>query len=55
MNPEARIGEIDSLLEKHTAYRDDCLNLIASENRPSPLVERLIARETRQVLLASNG
>ena len=38
-----RIAEIDGLLEKHHTYREDCLNLIASENLPSPLVDRLLS------------
>ena len=40
-----KVAEIDSLIEKHTAFRENCLNLIASETRPSPLVERLIVND----------
>lgn len=45
MNYKRKVAEIDSLIEKHTAFREDSLNLIASETRPSPLVERLIVNE----------
>ena len=41
----SKIHEIECLMEKHSAFRDDCLNLIASENTPSPLVERLLSEE----------
>jgi glycine hydroxymethyltransferase len=41
----SKVHEIGSLLEKHSAFRSDCLNLIASENTPSPLVERLLSEE----------
>ena len=37
----ARVQQLTSLLDKHEAYRETCLNLIASENTPSPLVEEL--------------
>jgi len=43
MNFEAKIQEIESLLENHRKYRENSLNLIASENVPSPLVERLLS------------
>ena len=43
MNFDAKVQKIESLLEKHRAFRENCLNLIASENVPSPLVERLLA------------
>ena len=40
-----RVREIDTLVEAHTTFRERCLNLIASETRPSPLVERLIVND----------
>ena len=45
MNFDLKIREIESLIEKHRRFREDCLNLIASENTPSPLVERLITED----------
>ena len=45
MKTDPRIHDIESLLEQHNDYRDSCLNLIASENVPSPLVEGLLAEE----------
>ncbi len=41
MNPNQKIQKLISLLNKHHEYRETCLNLIASENTPSPLVEEL--------------
>lgn len=41
MMHNAKVQKLTSLLDKHEAYRDTCLNLIASENTPSPLVEAL--------------
>lgn len=41
MNPTQKIEKLTSLLDKHHQYRETCLNLIASENTPSPLVEEL--------------
>ena len=41
MNPNQKIQKLTSLLNKHHEYRKTCLNLIASENTPSPLVEEL--------------
>ena len=41
MTHNAKIQGLTSLLDKHQTYRDTCLNLIASENTPSPLVEEL--------------
>lgn len=41
MNPTQKIEKLTSLLNKHHQYRETCLNLIASENTPSPLVENL--------------
>ncbi|MDP6778378.1 MAG: hypothetical protein QGI83_16605 [Candidatus Latescibacteria bacterium] len=45
MDLEHEIRALDALIETHITYRADCLNLIASENRPSPLVERLLVDE----------
>ncbi|MDE0186688.1 MAG: glycine hydroxymethyltransferase [Candidatus Poribacteria bacterium] len=45
MEPAANVRDIESLLQKHGNFRADCLNLIASENSPSPLVERLLSEE----------
>ena len=41
MTHNSKVQKLTSLLDKHQAYRDTCLNLIASENTPSPLVEEL--------------
>ena len=41
MNPNQKIEKLKLLLKKHHHYRETCLNLIASENTPSPLVEAL--------------
>ena len=41
MNPNQKIQKLTTLLNKHQEYRETCLNLIASENTPSPLVEEL--------------
>ncbi len=41
MNPNQKIQKLTLLLNKHHEYRETCLNLIASENTPSPLVEEL--------------
>ena len=41
MTHNPRVQQLTSLLDKHQTYRDSCLNLIASENTPSPLVEEL--------------
>jgi len=48
MNFEIKVQEIESLLENHREFREDCLNLIASENVPSPLVERLLSEDLDQ-------
>ena len=46
MNTEThKVQEIESLLEKHNSFRENCLNLIASENIPSPMVERLLVED----------
>ena len=41
MTHNPKVQQLTSLLDKHHAYRETCLNLIASENTPSPLVEEL--------------
>ena len=41
MMHNAKVQKLTALLDKHQTYRDTCLNLIASENTPSPLVEEL--------------
>lgn len=41
MNPSQKLEKLSLLLSKHHQYRKSCLNLIASENTPSPLVETL--------------
>lgn len=41
MTPNEKIEKLTTLLNKHHKYRETCLNLIASENIPSPLVEEL--------------
>ncbi len=41
MTHNAKVQKLASLLDQHQTYRDTCLNLIASENTPSPLVEEL--------------
>ena len=41
MNANEKVQTLTSLLDKHHEYRETCLNLIASENTPSPLVEAL--------------
>ncbi len=43
--PFKDIQEIITLLETHTRYRENCLNLIASENMISPLVRSLLDNE----------
>ena len=40
-----KVQEIESLLEKHNSFRENCLNLIASENIPSPMIERLLVQD----------
>lgn len=45
MNFREKIVEIESLIKQHRDYRETCLNLIASENQPSPLVDRLHSAE----------
>ena len=41
MSQNAKVQKLTSLLNNHHTYRDTCLNLIASENKPTPLVEEL--------------
>ncbi len=41
MTHNPKVQQLTALLEKHHTYRETCLNLIASENTPSPLVEEL--------------
>ena len=41
MTQHPRIQKLTELLDQHQTYRETCLNLIASENTPSPLVEEL--------------
>lgn len=48
MNFDPKVEEIKSLLDKHRGFREKCLNLIASENVPSPLVERLLSPDLDQ-------
>jgi glycine hydroxymethyltransferase len=45
MDFKRKVQEIDALLETHHTYRENCLNLIASENVPSPFVERLLVED----------
>jgi len=41
MNANEKVQKLTLLLDRHQQYRETCLNLIASENTPSPLVEAL--------------
>jgi glycine hydroxymethyltransferase len=45
MNVGDSIGKLRSLIEEQRMFRKDSLNLIASENTPSPFVEGLIVEE----------
>ncbi len=45
MDFDLNIRYVESLIQKHRTFRENCLNLIASENTPSPLVERLITED----------
>lgn len=45
MNLKERILELRGLVEGHRTFRHDCLNLIASENTPSPFVEGFMAED----------
>jgi len=40
-----RLERLQGAVAAHRAYRDDSLNLIASENRPSPFVEGMVAED----------
>ena len=48
MDFNEKVKEINSLLEQHNTFRGGCLNLIASENVPSPLVEGLLVEDLDQ-------
>lgn len=48
MNPDQQIKKLTALLNKHHEYRKACLNLIASENTPSPSVEELFDERLSQ-------
>ena len=48
MDFNEKVKEINFLLEQHNTFRRDCLNLIASENVPSPLVEGLLVEDLDQ-------
>ena len=48
MNPNQKIEKLTLLLNNHHQYRETCLNLIASENTPSPLVEELFDERLAQ-------
>lgn len=55
MNPNQKIEKLTTLLNKHHEYRQTCLNLIASENMPSPLVEELFDERLAQRYGNYNG
>lgn len=55
MNPNQQIEKLTTLLNKHHEYRDACLNLIASENTPSALVEELFDERLAQRYGNYNG
>ena len=55
MNPNQQIQKLTALLNKHHEYRDTCLNLIASENTPSALVEELFDERLAQRYGNYNG
>lgn len=55
MNPNQKIEKLTTLLNKHHEYRETCLNLIASENVPSPLVEELFDERLAQRYGNYNG
>ena len=48
MDFNEKVKKINSLLEQHNTFRGNCLNLIASENVPSPLVEALLVEDLDQ-------
>lgn len=45
MNIHSKVRELESLLTDHSDYRRTTLNMIASENIPSPFVERMRVAE----------
>ena len=45
MTLQPRVERLEALVDQHNRYRDNCLNLIASENVPSPFVERMLTAE----------
>ncbi len=55
MTPNQKIEKLTTLLNKHHEYREACLNLIASENVPSPLVEDLFDEKLAQRYGNYNG
>lgn len=55
MDFNEKVKEINSLLEQHNTFRGNCLNLIASENVPSPLVEGLLVEDLDQRYGNYNG
>lgn len=55
MNPNQKIEKLTTLLNRHHKYRENCLNLIASENTPSPLVEELFDERLAQRYGNYNG
>ena len=48
MKIESKHQHLSALLEAHRSFRQDCLNLIASENVPSPFVESYLVEELDQ-------
>ena len=45
MTVQPRVERLEALVDQHNRYRDNCLNMIASENVPSPFVERMLSAE----------
>jgi len=45
MTATESITKLSSLIEGHRAFRSDCLNLVASENTPSPFVESFLTED----------
>ena len=48
MKIEDKHRHLSALLDSHRSYRQNCLNLIASENVPSPFVDRHLVEELNQ-------
>ena len=48
MKIEDKHRHLSALLDSHRSYRQNCLNLIASENVPSPFVESHLVEELNQ-------